>query len=69
MHESSDAPAPSLGSSRAQSAASQTTASGSSAVECSHADEDGWYRADTGHYSMSEHGCFTITVLHELPIE
>lgn len=44
-------------------------AAGFCAVGCSDADGDGQYRADTGHYFMSEICCFPVTVLQELSVE
>lgn len=42
-------------------------AAGFCAVGCSDADGDGHYRADTGHFSMSEICCFHVTVLQIFP--
>lgn len=44
-------------------------AAGLCAVGCSDADGDGQYRADTGHYFMSEMCCFAVTVSQEVPVE
>lgn len=44
-------------------------AAGFCAVGCSDADGDGQYRADTGHYFISEICCFPGTVLQQLPDE
>ncbi len=57
------------GNNRVESVASVALLLGVCAAGCSDADVDGQYRADTGHYFMSEICCFSVTVLQELPVE